>query len=46
MDRPGRGDSVAVRTVAPQLGERTAVVLSALGYSAPEVEMVRRERIV
>ncbi len=37
---------IAVRTVAPKLGEHTDAVLSALGYSATEVEMFRRERIV
>jgi formyl-CoA transferase len=37
---------IAVRTVAPKLGQHTDAVLSALGYSTTEVEMFRRERIV
>ena len=37
---------VAVRAVAPRLGEHTDVVLSALGYSSSDVELFRRERIV
>jgi len=38
--------AVAVRTVAPRLGEHTDAVLSGLGYSAAEIEAFRRERIV
>jgi formyl-CoA transferase/CoA:oxalate CoA-transferase len=40
------GSAVAVRTVAPKLGQHTAEVLAALGYSPAEVDGFRRQRIV
>jgi crotonobetainyl-CoA:carnitine CoA-transferase CaiB-like acyl-CoA transferase len=43
--RMSRSD-VAVRRVAPKLGQHTEEVLGALGYSAAESEALRRERII
>jgi formyl-CoA transferase/CoA:oxalate CoA-transferase len=37
---------VAVRTVAPRLGAHTDDVLAALGYSAPELDALRRDRVI
>src|SRR5262245_25929492 len=40
------GSGVAVRRVAPKLGQHTAEVLGALGHSAADVEALRRDRVV
>jgi len=37
---------VAVRTVAPRLGQHSEEILTALGYTTAEVEQLRRDRIV
>jgi formyl-CoA transferase len=37
---------VAVRTVAPRLGQHSEEILTALGYTTAEVERLRRDRIV
>jgi crotonobetainyl-CoA:carnitine CoA-transferase CaiB-like acyl-CoA transferase len=40
------GGEVAVRRVAPKLGQHTAEVLGALGHSAADIEALRRDRII
>jgi formyl-CoA transferase len=37
---------VAVRTVAPRLGQHSEEILTALGYTTAEAEQLRRDRIV
>ena len=38
--------AVAVRAVAPKLGQQTEEVLTGLGYSRADVDDLRRERVV
>ena len=35
-----------IRTAAPKLGEHTEAVLSAIGYSAPEIEQLRKAKVI
>ena len=37
---------VAVRRVAPKLGEQTEEILAALGYQPADVADLRRERVI
>jgi len=38
--------AVAVRAVAPTLGQHTDEVLGALGYAAPDIAELRRDGVV
>jgi crotonobetainyl-CoA:carnitine CoA-transferase CaiB-like acyl-CoA transferase len=40
------GSSVAVKSVAPKLGQHTLEVLSRLGYTSAELEALRRDHVI
>ena len=38
--------AVAVRATAPKLGQHTDEILAVLGYSAPDIDMLRRNQVI